>query len=220
MILGDMITEVSNIVDDVGFSTEDIVDYINQAIQYAAQQVDLPDLKGLVTVKTTVSQPYSTLASALGVQYGRILRASDPSIAIYPNLQLLLDEYSSYGYLDLTEGGDVEAVALEGRTLWYQYVPVVATDLVFLVYQNPTDLADADDVPSDFPSHLHRSLFVHGAAYYMFDQIEDGLEGTKVNTAAHFGRSFDEGSRHSGITKLREWVGKNRKHWKSSIWDK
>lgn len=220
MNLGDMVTEVDNIVDDSDFSSADIVGYINQAVQYAAQQVDLPDLKKLVTATTVLAQPYTTLTGITGGFSGRILRVSDRSIAIYPNLQLLLDEYVSDDYQDLTEAGDVEAIALEGRTLWYQYVPEEETDIVLLIYQNPSTLADNDEEPSDFPDHLHRNLFVHGAAYYMFDQIEDGLEGAKVNTDSHFMRAFDEGSRHSGITKLREWIGKSRKHWKSSIWDK
>ena len=218
MNLGDMITEVDNIVDDSNFTSVMITDYINQAVQYAAMQVDLPDLKKLITATTVTGQPYTSLTGVTGGFSGRLLQVSDSGIAIYPNLQLLMDEYVSDDYLDLTEAGSVEAIALEGRTLWYQYVPADETDIVLLVYQNPSTLDANADIPSDFPDHVHRSLFVHGAAYYMFDQIEDGLEGNKVNTNAHFLKAFDEGSRHSGITKVREWVGKSRRHWKSSVW--
>ena len=218
MNLGDMTTEVDNVVDESGFSTADIVGYINQAVQYAGSLVDIPDLKKLITATTVTDQPYCSLSATTGGFAGRILRASNPNIAIYPNLNLLMDEYVTYTYQDLTQAGDVEAIALEGNTLWYQYVPVVAADIVLLAYQNPATLALAADIPSAFPAQLHRQLFVHGAAYMMFDQIEDGLEGDKVNTNAHFMQSFSEQNRHSGITKLREWLGRNRNHWKSSTW--
>jgi hypothetical protein len=218
MNLGDMITEVDNIVDDSKFTSGMITDYINQAVQYAAAQVDLPGLKKLITAKTVVGQPYCSLAGVTGGFSGRLVRASDSGIAIYPNLQLLMDEYVSDDYLDLTQVGDVEAIALEGKTLWYQYVPAGITDIILLVYQNPSSLTANADIPSDFPDHVHRNLFVHGAAWMMFDMIEDGLEGSKPNTAAQFLLSFDESNRHSGITKVREWVGKSRKHWKSSVW--
>ncbi len=218
MNLGDMVTEVDNIVDESGFSTADITVYINQAVQYAAAQVDLPDLKKLVTGTTVLAQPYCSLESVDGGFGGRVSRASDPNIAIYPNLDLLMDEYVTYAYQDLTQAGDVEAIALEGNNLWYQYVPAEEANIILLVYQNPATLEANADIPSAFPAHLHRQLFVHGAAYMMFDQIEDGLEGQKVNTNAHFMQSFSEQNRHSGITKLREWLGKNRTHWKSSVW--
>ena len=218
MNLGDMITEVDNIVDESGFSDANITDYINQAIDYAAGQVDLPDLKKLITVTTVTSQPYTTLVGVARGFSGKILRVSDPDIAIYPNLQLLMDDYVSDDYQDLTEEGNLKAIALEGKTLWYQYVPAEETNIVLLVYQGPPALEAASAEPGNFPAYLHRSLFVNGAAFYMFDQIEDGLEGNKVNAAAHFRQAFDEGNRHSGITKLKEWIGRNRRHWKSSVW--
>jgi len=218
MYLGDMITEVSNIIDDDSFTDAMIITYINQAVQFAAAQVDLPDLKRFVTATTVLSQPYTTLTTVSGGFSGKILRVGDPDIAIYPNLNLLMDDYVTDTYQDLTEEGDLKAVALEGRTLWYQYVPAALTDIVLLVYQSPSALADNDDEPTDFPGHIHRPLFVNGTAWIIFDQIEDGLEGEKVNTTAHFNQSFNEQNRHSGIVKLREWLGRNRNHYKSSIW--
>lgn len=220
MNLGDIVTEVDNIVDDPDYTSDDIKEYVFQAILYAGAQVNLPHLKRIGTIDTVEDQAYVSLATLTGGFSGRLLRVATNGIAIYPNLQMLLDEYVTEDYPDLSEAGSVEAVALEGNILWYQYVPEEVETLTLLYYQNPSiDLANADS-PSDFPAHLHRKLFVHGAAWMMFDMMEDGMEAPKVNTAAQFFHSFDERNKHSGITKLREYVGGNRTHWKSSVWSK
>ena len=88
-----------------------------------------------------------------------------------------------------------------------------------IYYTSPTLLSKNADSPSQFPDHLHRKLFVHGAAWMIFDQIEDGIEqDKKVNTQSQFFHSFSEINKESGIVKLREWIGMNRVHHISSQW--
>lgn len=208
-------TELSNLVQDASFSNT-LDSYINQAILYAGANVDLPHLKGIDTVDTIVSQAYTTLTGLTGGFSGKLRKVKDSDgnpITIYPNLDLLMDEYPT-----MVEEGEVEAVALEGYTLWYQKIPEAAETLTCLYYRDPTTLSKNEDIPSDFPAHLHRNLFVHGAAWIVYDQIEDDEEGGKVNTKSQFWLSFDETSRHSGITKLREWIAKTRSHNISSSW--
>lgn len=209
-------TELSNLVQDASFSVDTLDSYINQAILYAGANVDLPHLKGIDTVDTIVSQAYTTLTGLTGGFSGKLRKVKDSDgnpITIYPNLDLLMDEYPT-----MVEEGEVEAVALEGYTLWYQKIPEAAETLTCLYYRDPTTLSKNEDIPSDFPAHLHRNLFVHGAAWIVYDQIEDDEEGGKVNTKSQFWLSFDETSRHSGITKLREWIAKTRSHNISSSW--
>jgi hypothetical protein len=209
-------TELSNLVQDASFSGDTLDSYINQAILYAGANVDLPHLKRIDTVDTIVSQAYTTLTGLTGGFSGKLRKVKDSDgnpITIYSNLELLMDEYPT-----MVEEGEVEAVALEGYTLWYQKIPEAAETLTCLYYRDPTTLSKNDDIPSDFPAHLHRNLFVHGAAWMVYDQIEDDEEGGKVNTKSQFWLSFDETSRHSGITKLREWIGKTRRHNISSSW--
>jgi len=209
-------TELSNIIQDSSFGIETLNGYINQSILYAGANVDLPHLKGIGTAKTVVNQAYVSLTGLTGGFSGKLRRVKnsdgDP-ITIYANLELLMDDYPT-----MAEEGDVEAVALEGSTLWYQKIPTAAETLTFLYYRNPTTLSKKDDIPSDFPDHLHRHLFVHGAAWIAYDQIEDDEEDKKVNTKSQFWLSFDEDNKHSGITKLREWIGKTRRHNISSSW--
>jgi len=94
---------------------------------------------------------------------------------------------------------------------------VISATLVY--YTRPALLSKNTEEPSLFPEHLHRKLFVHGAAWMMFDQIEDGIENEKkVNTQSQFFHSFSEMNKEAGITKLREWIGLNKIHHISSTW--
>ena len=131
-----------------------------------------------------------------------------------------MDEYVSSYIPDLLKTGDVEAVAVEGNTLWYQYVPEDdLTSVTVMYYRAPELLSNNTDTPSDFPSFLHRKLFIYGAAWLIYNEIEDGIDGEKINTKSAFWESFDTRNRDSGITQLREWVGRSNVHLTNSIWD-
>lgn len=209
-------TEIENLIQDYSFSSDTLNEYIDQNILYTGANVDIPELKRIDTVDTIVSQAYTSLSGLTGGFSGRLRRvknADGDAVSIFSDLALLMDEYST-----MDEEGDVEAVALEGSTLWYQDIPAEAETLTCLYYRNPTTLSSDTESPSDFPAHLHRQLFVNGTAYMIYDLLEDGIEGEKVNTKGQFWLSFDERNRHSGIVKLREWISKTRRHNISSSW--
>lgn len=209
-------TEVEGIVQDGSYSIETINGYIDQTIIYAGAQVDLPDLKRIDTVNTALSVAYTTLSGLTGGFSGKLRSVRDADgnpMTVYSKLDLLMDEYPT-----MVEVGEVEAVALEGSILWYQKIPATVETLTCLYYRNPTILADDNASPNDFPAHLHRSLFVHGTAWMIYDQIEDDVEEKKVNAESQFWHSFNERNGHSGIVKLREWLAKTRTHNISSCW--
>lgn len=209
-------TEIENLIQDSSFDSDALDGYIEQCILYAGAQVDIPALKRIDTVDTVLSQAYVALTGLTGGFSGKLRRvknATGTNMTISSNLELLMDLYPT-----MDEAGDVEAVALEGSTLWYQDIPAAVETLTVLYYRDPAVPSTDGDSPSDFPAHLHRQLFVHGTAWIVFDQIEDDVEEAKVNANSQFWMSFDEKNRHSGITKLREWIGKTRRHNISSSW--
>lgn len=209
-------TEIENIIQDSSYDAEALNGYIDQCILYTGALVDLPDLKRLNTVDTVLSQAYVALTGLTGGFSGKLRRvknaAGDP-ITIQTSLELLMDEYPT-----MVEVGDVETVALEGSTLWYQKIPETVETLTVLYYRNPATPSADGESPSDFPAHLHRHLFVHGTAWIIFDQIEDDTEEVKTNTKVQFGYSFNESNRHSGIVKLREWLARTGRRNISSSW--
>ena len=208
MNLEELRDEVKIIIADPDYSDDEIDKYINQALSYTAGLVNLPDLKAIESVDTITSQNYVNLSTITGGFSGVLRRVVKEGIKIYPTLELLASDY--VGNWDAA--GEVEAVCLEGNVLWYQKIPALAETLMCVLYKNPTVLEDDDDIPSNLPASLHKLLLVNGASHLIYNEIEDGIEGEKVNTAVQFGFSFNENNKHSGIIKLREHLSRRRVH--------
>ena len=205
MQLSDIREEVKLVVQDVTF-TDDIVDsYINEVYFAVAASCLIPDLKGVDAVDTTLGLAYSSMS---GVSNGfsgilsRVFNSDNRSVQIMHNLEALIDLRGN-----LTDVGDVEAVALEGSTLWYYPIPEVEETLTVVYYRNPQLLVDDADSPYNIPDFLHRQILVSGSAAICFSKIEGGVEGLKVVTRAW------ESDKLSGVMRFREWLGKNRKHY-------
>jgi len=201
MNFGQLQTEVQLLLQDW---SDDIVSRIpgaiNEALAFAAGEVDIPSLKFVTSVDTVVDQawasmPVTSAGKLLYVSYG-----GNTEVDIMPSLTDLLVDSPG-----LDETGDVEQVALEGNVLWYRKIPETATTLLTLFYKKPTELSASGDTPDILPDHLHRHLLIHGAARILYEDIEDGLDDNeKVNTIHHTTMT------EIGIQKLREWIGKNR----------
>ncbi len=208
MLLEDIRDEVQLIVNDATF-TDAIVDgYISTVYQSVVGECMLPELKSLDVLETILGQAYTSMSGLTGGFSGvlsRVYTSEGLQLSIYPKLELLMDEKGN-----MTDEGSVEAVALEGSTLWYYPIPTTEESLTIIYYKNPTDLTADGDEPDCIPSFLHRQILVKGAAAMCFDTIEGGVEGLKVNTRSR------ELAKLEGVVKFREWLGKTRRHYISS----
>lgn len=205
MLLSEIREEVKLAVNDPMFTDSMIDSYINTTYQEIVAACLVPELKGIDTVTTSTTEAFVALTGVTGGFSGvlsRVYSSTGESITIYPKLETLMDLTGT-----LSEQGDIEAVALEGRILWYSPIPTTAEVLTLIYYKNPDPLTDNSDSPSSIPEFLHRQILVNGAASLMFDTFEDGLDGLKVNTRAR------EMSKIDGLRKFREWLGKTRKHY-------
>ena len=207
--------EVENLVDDASYDADTIDRYINDTLAFAAGLVNLPSLKRIGSVETVVGQAFCSVVPADSSFSGvlrRVKKSDGKEPRIYPDLERFMDDYA------MDNEGAVEAVVLEGTVLWYQKIPATPETLTILYFENPSLLSKSADEPSDFPAHIHRKLFVNGTAFMLFDQIEDGVDGDKVNTQSQFFHSFNEKNPDSGINRLREWLAKTQPHHISSVW--
>jgi hypothetical protein len=213
MNLGEIRAEVFKLVQEAGFTTVEVDSAIVECYQFVADTVLIPDLKRMDSVQTVAGAAWISLGGLAGGFSGKLRRVirSDGSLPrIYANLEELMEHYS---VVAADEIGDVEAVALEGSTLWYQKIPAVAETLTVLYYQDPSVLEDDEESPDYLPGFLHRPLLVSGAAYIMFNRLEDGLDGEKVNTASQLA-DFNR-----GIASFRAYSARRRMHFISSRWD-
>lgn len=216
MNLSEIREEVLGLIQDTSYDDDDIDGRVNEVLQYLNQEVALPGLKRIGTIDTALDVAYvslSTLTKGFNGWLSKVKNTDGDDIPIYPTLDILMDDG------DMDEVGAVEAVAVEGSIMWYRKIPTAAETLTVLYYQKSSALSLDADEPSDFPSGLHRKLFVNGTACYIFDEIEDGIDAEKVNTKNQNWIAFDERNKSSGIIKLKEWVAKNRRHHLNSCWN-
>jgi len=206
MNLQQLVDEVIVVLDD---DSDEIVsripDWINEAIATAVERAEVPGFGVLNSVDTVVGQAYTSLPS----QCSRLLYVGDGDVELtIVTLEGLLERYPG-----MDEEGDVEVVAVDGATLYYQPIPAEAQTLTVLYRRKPATLVEPDDVPEGIPEMLHRKVIVQGAAAIGFGLIEDGIEeGKKVNTAAAM-MQFEQ-----GLHELQAWVERRRVHRPRSIW--
>ena len=215
MTLYELKTEIENLVD---LESETLVamipDLINDAVKIIAHEpgVILPALKTIQVVDTVVDQAYTTLpvpADTNGFD-GKLLFAAVGTVKVEASVTL---EDLLNAYPDLSEAGNVEAVALEGQTVWYARVPSEATSMTLLLYKNPDTLTAPTDSPDCIPSELHRRTIVQYVAKQLFDYIEQDVEGSKPNMLAA-SYQYDQ-----GIVRLREYLAARRRGMSRSIWN-
>lgn len=209
MLFSEMQQEVKNIIQDSSFDSS-VAGYINEAFLQASGRVNIPDLKRIGVASTIEGQMYTSLAGIQDGFGGRLSKMLTPDILRFKDIETL-STWVIQQSRSLTETGPVEAVALEGKTLWYFPSPPTDQDLSCILFANPKILEDADDSPDAFPEICHRNIGIHGACYLAYGIIEDGIEGIKTNTEYHFGR-FE-----AGIVQMQEWIGKHRVHQITSV---
>lgn len=209
MTFADLKTEVELLVKDPDYF-ERIPAYINAALMRVGSLVNFPTLKCIETVATIPSQMFTPVSST---HFGHILKVISDDIIVYPTLDEMLTQMSVTNTSLLTEEGPVEAVALEGLNLWYWPTPATAQTITFIGYLNPPALVHDDEVPSIIPEHLQIQLLAHGAAFYCYSKMEDGIdEQVKPNTTWH----SDEFTK--GISELHSILGRSRNHNITSVW--
>ena len=202
MLFSEMVQEVKNIIQDPSFDLS-VPGYVNEAFLQASGRVNIPDLKRIGVATTITEQMFTSLAGVQDGFSGRLSKVLDNKILRFKRVEDLMTWVLSRSRL-IEEVGPVEAVVLEGKTLWYFPTPATEQSIPCVLFSNPILLEDVDASPDFVPEICHRNIGVHGAAFLAYGLIEDGIEGDKVNTNYHF-TMFEK-----GIAQLQEWIGKHK----------
>jgi hypothetical protein len=75
-----------------------------------------------------------------------------------------------------------------GLNLVYYPVPAEATSIDCGFFQLPTHLENSTDIPTYLPVGLHKKLLENYVCWDVWANVEDGIEGRKVNTAYYLGQ--------------------------------
>lgn len=204
MTLAELKAAIQSIVDDDDFNG-DLTAMINEAILKVATgdmlpgryelTPPLPDLYATSTVDTVVGAGITDLPTDYNRGLFQVVNSDDDNIYINPSFKGFLKRYTEI------ETGDVFGVAVHGSRLLYRDTPATAETLIIHYYEKPTTLSGDSDEPTCIPGHLQRKLIVHQVCKEIYDQIEDGIEGQKINTAHH------ERMYQQGLMDLELWAG-------------
>ncbi len=206
MNLGQLKDEVIVAIGDTSFD-DSLAGWINDSVEQIIDDANVPGFKEILSVNTVVDQTSTTLGVTCN---GRILYVGSATAELAGGVVTL--EHMMKMYPSMSEAGDVEYIAIEGNTMYYQKVPSAVTALTLLHRRKPVVMVEDEDEPEGIPPHLHLSVIVPKAAILGFDRIEDGIEGKKVNTIAQVIKY------NKGLHDLRCWVAKRVPHRSTSIW--
>lgn len=186
-----------------------VPDLVNDAVQAIANEpgIILPSLKTIRNISTELDQEYAALEGAFN---GKLLFAAAGGVKInaHKTLEDLLEDYPT-----MREYGSVEAIALEGSTIWYAKIPEEVETMTLLLCLNPDIMTLNEEIPSCIPEHLHRQTIIPYVAKTMFDMIEQEDDTEKTQT------KVNEFAYMRGVQKLREYLAARRRGMSRSIWN-
>lgn len=184
MTIAEVMTEVEILIQDTSAELNDpMINYINEALAAISDDCVIPELKVLGSVLTVPGQAWVAMPEGFS---GKLLFVTNEQGRIPVNQDGLEGLLGRCPTLD--DSGEVEEVALEGTTLWYQPIPEEAASLTIVYQKWPDVVAEDDDVPTFIPPYLQRRLLAHKVAAIIWDKIEDGMDGEKINTLVQEGQ--------------------------------
>ena len=200
MDLNTLVRRISHKVRDDSYTSEDFVAFINQGIGEIATRLPLPDLDTVGTIDCgagpSVALPsdyYANLQHAYNKTQDRpvkVLKAVTDLRAKFPSL---------------AEEGAVTHVSPHGKKLYFQPAPgSTAPDTLLITYSKQPQLFDLEGgiTTIDYiPFLMQAALLVNYACREAFDEIEDGVEGPKIEWSTH-NKLFND-----ALENFREFLG-------------
>ena len=188
-------SEIEDIVQDPAYTGDYVVDLINEAVSVIARGVEVPGELGITSplpdlfTTGTVTLTDSARHQSLPDDYQRNVIGVYSSggvgqIPVMDSFQKFMQKYPV-----LETGSSLDAVVVHGKNLFYH--PAVSLDVTVMYYRQPDELEVFDDEPDCIPEPLQRPLLISYACEKIFNRIEDGIEGAKVNTN-HYKTEFLE----------------------------
>ncbi|WP_289020402.1 hypothetical protein [Desulfobacter postgatei] len=205
MNLTELTTAIRTIIQDSSYDSE-LTARINEAVTAVAygdflpgrveRTSPLPDLYATDTVTATISSSKVALPENFQRNCFLVLNSDGEEIKLMSGFNAFQRTYPKQ------VSGGIYRCCVNGSYLHYR--DLADATLTVHYYKSPTDLSVSAPTLTCIPAHLHRKLIVSHVCKSIFDEIEDGIEGQKVNTN-HY-----EGVYLAGLLELQEWIGEEK----------
>lgn len=160
---------------------DDVIEELNIGMNQVSALVLFPEL--IASASVTLSPGADSVPLPANFQRNLFYCGNtDKTITVLNSRKQILAETN--GMTGGSNGPSV--VAIEGRNLIYYPAPVKETVFDIKYYRKPTEIKD-DATETIIPVEFQKVLF-HYALFSLYDEIEDGMEGQKVNTLHHEGK--------------------------------
>jgi len=184
MNLDTLVNRIRNKIQDPSYTENELVPMINQGLGEIATMVALPALTNVTTVDCgdgpSVSLPDDFHANV----HHAYNQTDDWHVQIYEMFTDFIEDFPG-----LNNEGSVTYACAHGGKLYFQDAPGSDyPETILITYTKKPTLFDRNnDVTSiDYiPDEMQAPLLVNYACREVFDEIEDGLEGAKVNWNTH-----------------------------------
>ena len=171
-------------IDQDGYEDDsELYDMLSQGLKMAAELLKLPGLQMTDEVSTVTSGNMIDLpADYHHGLFNAYLTDTKDQIEIVNDWATLL-RLTGTSYAD---SGDVSMICDNGAgQLVYDKIPAAATDITLFYYRAPADITyrttALDGVPASIAARMEKAI-VHYAAYLAFEDLENGVEGQKIDT--------------------------------------
>ena len=184
-----LIGRVQELIKDGSFGPSFILEKLNDGLAEVVQMTSPPDLVEL-DVELDIFANEKTVSMPVNFYGPRILKLWNqtddaPCLVVY--------RFVDFAHISLRHpGAAVRAACLKGRTLHLAGVPTVSTTLLATYLREPEILASTEDTGETvtyLPFRLGEQAIVNYAAWRIYEHIEDGVDGKRVNTQ-HFRADF------------------------------
>ena len=174
--------EVETTVQDAQYDRVWAITKFNEALNALAILCRIPGLalSGSVTAVlggSSVAMPRTYLREL----YLATTPTYPQGILIAPNLEELKRNVHP------DDEGDVYMATVDNRTLHFRPKPLANEAITLFFYGNPVELEAGDDFPTYIPAFLQKEIFLNYALKEAYMKIEDGIDGSMVNTQKYGG---------------------------------
>lgn len=200
MTADDIIARVVSKIQDSAYDDDAILDIINEGRFHVATLVDLPALRTSDTLETSSTENAVDLPAdyhkgifwvwSVGQKRRIGSRKGD-----YYNLLTFMETYPG-------QDGRIDSVCVDGVELLYQ--GAADDSLIIRYYKKPTPITNTLNEPAELPDQFQQKILVAYCCKEIFSDIEDGMEGQKVNT------EFWEGKFNKSMAELATFVEENK----------
>ncbi len=194
MNFGEMKNEVLDIVQDPSITATNVGPLLNRALFLVATGIDLPNLITEGSLTTVTNDSKVALPSDF---HKKMFHVAITESGYEREIKSLNDKQSYKAllrhYPGMNRTGEIRYFGIQGTKYFhYQPIPSEATNLEIHYYKTPDTMINDNDEPDGLPAiDACQYILVHYAAWQLFEKIEDGIEGQKVNTAYHKGQFLE-----------------------------